>query len=433
VPVTVLHTPQPAAQPVATFNSQQAALLCRTTGEGLEKQGYTAEATRQYENARAHDPQLKGVSRRLAVLYDLQGDTQRAEAEYQRALTEHPGDAELLNDLGYFHYRHDRVKDAEKWLRNAVSVDPNCRCAWINLGQVLARQKRFDESFQAFAHVLRPAEAYSNLGVLLAKQGRTEEARTAFQQAANLDPTLKQPKAFLGALSRSPALLPPGITRTPKPESPAVAREVASPRIVTKAPISPPTPAPTGKPPEPAITRDAPRIIQGAAPAPPAPSIPPTVREAKGRSPAPMQDSLPTIINTPPVPGAARPTPTVNGAPSSLPDVRQSSQPTPPPAPPSVVRDTLPNPPGTPQHPISPAAPASPMPAFLPSSVASALPVKPHTAPETIKVTAKAKPVAAEGPVLPANVEKATDADSAGRPPIVILTDCERSREGSSR
>ncbi|MGH7173023.1 MAG: tetratricopeptide repeat protein, partial [Gemmataceae bacterium] len=195
----------------------QAAQLCLTAGEALEKKGFHAEALRQYENARKQAPQTPTVARHLAVLYDLQGDAAKAETEYLRALQEQPRDAELLNDFGYFHYRHNHLQTAESWLRNAIAVDPKCACAWSNLGQVLVYQGRAEESYRAFTHVLRPAEAYSNLGILLAKQGRTAEARNALQQAIKLDPRLMQPRAFLNALADTPGPLPPDLSHTPSP------------------------------------------------------------------------------------------------------------------------------------------------------------------------------------------------------------------------
>lgn len=211
---------EPPAGPIGCageLTPTQAAQLCLTAGELLEKNGSVVEAIRQYENARKHDPRTPAVSRRLAVLYDLHGDAARAETEYLRALQQRPRDAELLNDFGYFHYRHNQPQQAEHWLRSAVAVDPNCACAWINLGQVLARQGRAEESYQAFTHVLRPAEAYSNLGVVLAKQGRTAEARQALQQAVKLDPRLMPPQAFLTALADVSKPLPPGRLTHPAP------------------------------------------------------------------------------------------------------------------------------------------------------------------------------------------------------------------------
>jgi Tfp pilus assembly protein PilF len=222
-PLFTERPPAANARSAGELTPAQAAQLCLAAGEDLEKSGFTAEAIRQLENARRHDPAVRGVSRHLAVLYDLQGEPIRAENEYRQALEEQKNNAELLNDFGYFHYRYNHLQMAESWLRIALTVDPKCKRAWVNLGQVLACQGRGEESFRAFAHVLRPAEACSNLGVLLAKQGNTAEARRVLEQALALEPGLQQPRAFLHALNGNvPEPLGPDLTRnTPAPPSPA--------------------------------------------------------------------------------------------------------------------------------------------------------------------------------------------------------------------
>src|SRR4051812_40063097 len=64
---------------------KRAAKVCLAAGAELAKKGYPQDAIPQYEKARQLDPQSAGVARRLAVLYDLQGDDSRAAAEYKRA------------------------------------------------------------------------------------------------------------------------------------------------------------------------------------------------------------------------------------------------------------------------------------------------------------------------------------------------------------
>jgi Tfp pilus assembly protein PilF len=323
--VTTAHPPATAAPATAELSERQAALLCLETGEALELKGYRAEAIQQYEKARQHDSHGLLIARRLAVLYDLQGEPARAEVEYTRALQEQPNDATLLNDMGYFQYRHNHTESAERWLRKAVAADPGCRHAWINLGQVLARQGHVQESYEAFARVLRPAEAYSNLGVLLAKQGRTAEARHALQQALSLDPNLEQPKAFLSALPNTPGLLPPGLTHATPPSSPppsgpsspsrtfAPARSSipASPFAPNRAAPPAPRPLPTMRPHPSTVTKAAPP--SPAAPASPSPPViattPQQPRLVLVPAPAPIartgfstteaSDDLPIIISGP--------------------------------------------------------------------------------------------------------------------------------------
>lgn len=348
----------------------QAAQLCRIAGEALEKKGFPEEALRQYENARKHDPNAPAIARHLAVLHDLQGDAASAEREYQRALQEQPRDAELLNDFGYFHYRHNHLQAAESWLRNATTVDPNCACAWTNLGQVLAAQGRAEESYQAFTHVLAPAEAYSNLGILLAKHGRTAEARKALQQAVKLNPQLMQPRAFLNALGDMPGPLPPGLTRSPAPAPKQLA--------VTPAPVPPPTPKrvqtakkplPTGRTesvrgsgkPTPVVRAPAPARVENVSKPAPRTIPPPPRMESKMAKPIPAApisvrvpavparpmmaplgvQELPVIVNGPiqPQPLSARPSsgPSL-GQPLSMKTSMaplHKTPPSPPPAPPS--------------------------------------------------------------------------------------------------
>lgn len=342
------HLGGPSPSVAGDISFAQAAQLCLSAGDNLEKKGYVAEALAQYENARKHDPQAPGVARRLAVLYDLQDNAARAESEYLRALREQPRDAELLNDFGYFHYRHNRLTAAESWLRNAVTVDPQCGCAWINLGQVLAHQGRSEESFHAFTHVLRPAEAYSNVGILLAKQGRTAEARSALRQALTLDANLKQARAFLNALPSVAEQLPPNVTlRTPPvpPRLPANGMPQTQSVPPPSLPISSPQTANSLALKKPIHTGEMPTIKTGTLPPLPAPSLLPAyvpVQPTRQRTPPPAppplaprqsaQEEGPILIRTSAwqVEPAAPPTSVATKEPAPLPASVPSKPLTPP-------------------------------------------------------------------------------------------------------
>jgi Tfp pilus assembly protein PilF len=186
----------------ALLPGPQAAELCCTAAESLAKDGFLAEAIAQYNQARDHDPRRTDIARRLAILCEQQGDFERAQSEYRRALDEHPRDASLLNDVGYFNYQRGNLAEAEKWLRQSLQINPSSPTAWVNLGLVLGSQGRFDESYDAFAKAVTPAQARSNVGVLMAKLGRTDEAKQAFQQALDTEPDLKQARSFLSVLEQ---------------------------------------------------------------------------------------------------------------------------------------------------------------------------------------------------------------------------------------
>ncbi len=181
---------------------KEAAHACLAAAEELQKGGHAEQAIALYERARSHDPSLKFIAHRLAVLYDAQGDSVRSLAEYNKALESDPKNPSLLSDFGYYYYERGNLAEAEQSLHKALAIDAKHQKALNNLGLVLAAEGRFDESFQAFAKVVGPAAAHSNVGVLMAKQGRYDLARQAFHQALALDATLPQPKAFLAYLDR---------------------------------------------------------------------------------------------------------------------------------------------------------------------------------------------------------------------------------------
>jgi Tfp pilus assembly protein PilF len=184
---------------------KEAAQACLATAKDLLDQGYDHEAIQLFERARTLDPKRTEVSRYLAVLYDRQDDAVRATAEYELALKLTPKDADLLNDIGYFHYHRSQWPAAEQRFREALALNPKLERAKINLGMTLAQQGHYQQAYAAFAEAVGPAAAHSNVGVLLARQGRHAEAIAAFQNSIDLEPGSPQARACLACLTRPAA------------------------------------------------------------------------------------------------------------------------------------------------------------------------------------------------------------------------------------
>ncbi len=182
----------------------EAAKACLAAARQFHEHGNPRKAILLYEQARQRDPQTGAVAHPLAVLYDQQGDARRAWAEFQKALSESPHDPDLLNDLACFYRSHGDEAEAEKCLRRAVARQPDHEQAWVNLGMLLGRQGRWDESREAFARAVGQAAAHSNVGVLMARAGRREQALAELRQALALDPALKPARAFLEYLESPP-------------------------------------------------------------------------------------------------------------------------------------------------------------------------------------------------------------------------------------
>jgi Flp pilus assembly protein TadD len=198
------------------------AQACLASGKALEENGYDREAILEYEKARQNNPALKDLSMRLAILYDRQGDPVHAMAEFNKALALHPSDPDLLNDVGYHYYEAGDLPEAEKWLRKAVAAKASCQRAWVNLGIVLGKQGRYEESYGAFAKALTPAQARANVGIILVKQGRIEDAKKELRQALAMDASVEQARAVLKVLES------PGGTATKIAEQPVTGTGSAS-------------------------------------------------------------------------------------------------------------------------------------------------------------------------------------------------------------
>jgi len=188
--------------PAPELPPKEAARACIACAEELEKHGKEVEAIIFYERARQHDPKCR-VSRRLAVLYDRQGDFQKAQEEYRKALKQTPHDPDLLNDMGYGYYSRGRWAEAEKYLRQALAIKPDHPYAIINLGLCVGEQGRYDEALELFSKVGTPAQARCNLAFVLMTQHKWVEAKRAYQEALRLDPDIPLARAALAKLEKA--------------------------------------------------------------------------------------------------------------------------------------------------------------------------------------------------------------------------------------
>lgn len=194
------NRPEPKQQELSAKDS---AKVCYSTAEALEQGGKDSEAVALYDKARQLDPQLNvQATRRLAVLYDRNGEFDKALAEYRRGLQDNPKDAGLLSDLGYGYYCRGEWAEAEKNLTKAVAVNPKLANAWVNLGLTLAQQSRYDESLAAFSKVVSAPQARCNLAFIQVTQGKTEEARSNYELALRTEPGLQIARVALQKINQ---------------------------------------------------------------------------------------------------------------------------------------------------------------------------------------------------------------------------------------
>jgi Flp pilus assembly protein TadD len=123
-----------------------------------------------------------------------------------RAIDDLTAVALFYSNRGAEHLRHGDPESAVKWLKSAISIDPQLAPGWVNYGVSLRRTGRTDEAERAYRRALEldatEFSAYQNLAALLRMEGQESEALELLAIAA--DAGNRNPFAYLalGDLSR---------------------------------------------------------------------------------------------------------------------------------------------------------------------------------------------------------------------------------------
>ncbi|PPQ29491.1 tetratricopeptide repeat protein [Rhodopila globiformis] len=98
----------------------------------------------------------------------------------------------IEHERGFALHRQGLVKEAEPFYRAALSLDPDCKEAWMNLGLTAFTLGRRDEAQACQREALRldpdTPDAHNNLGMIHYSQGRLAEAENCFRAALRLAP-----------------------------------------------------------------------------------------------------------------------------------------------------------------------------------------------------------------------------------------------------
>jgi Tfp pilus assembly protein PilF len=173
------------------------------TADKLASNGHYREALLELDRAIEFQPQLsRELAGKLAIMSSQLGDVPRAKSEFERALSQSPNDSNIMNDYGCFLASQGQLADAEMWYRKALIANHANKRAWNNLGLVLAKQGRAEESLSAFQHAVSQPEAFQNLGMALAKAGHTSQALAYLEKAHSLQPDSKPTELALRIVQR---------------------------------------------------------------------------------------------------------------------------------------------------------------------------------------------------------------------------------------
>lgn len=110
----------------------------------------------------------------------------------RRRLLQSPADATLHELLGVALESVGQRNAATRELQEATRLAPGRVHAWVTLGSVLSRARKFDEAIAAYRHAttLSPGDAstWRQLGHALRRQGRIDDATSALHRALQVTP-----------------------------------------------------------------------------------------------------------------------------------------------------------------------------------------------------------------------------------------------------
>jgi tetratricopeptide (TPR) repeat protein len=143
------------------------------------------------------DPQarLNGTNAAMASearsLFE-KNDIEGAAAKYEKILETEANSVFALSNLGVIRFRQERLQEAEKLLRKALSLAPKDGFSMSVLGIVLYQERKYDDAVsiltQAVAMDPKNAEPHNYLGIAYSQKGYQEAAEKELLKAVEIKP-----------------------------------------------------------------------------------------------------------------------------------------------------------------------------------------------------------------------------------------------------
>lgn len=154
-------------------NSRNAVLLAVNL-ERLDKKEEALALLQKHAEAYPNDIAVK----MMIAERQISGDEQNAIATYEKTLELNPNNFVVLNNLAYLYTQNGRLKEAEKYAKQAVDQHPNNPDAVDTLAQALMKQEKYDDALRYYDRVINDSmtnnEIYLNyVEVLLASGNNT--------------------------------------------------------------------------------------------------------------------------------------------------------------------------------------------------------------------------------------------------------------------
>ena len=134
------------------------------------------------------------INLKLGIAYLKRGEYEKSLTKLQKAQAADPRYPPIYNTLGVLHQQLGDKVTAEKYFRQALSLNSSDASTLNNYGQFLCQEARYDEAEETFLKAARnplystPEIALSNAGTCAVAQSRLDAAETHFRNALEKNP-----------------------------------------------------------------------------------------------------------------------------------------------------------------------------------------------------------------------------------------------------
>jgi tetratricopeptide (TPR) repeat protein len=180
------------------------------TGEALDGLGKTPDAIAEFQAAAKVSPREPNVHFGLGYLYWKSHQYDEAKREFENELTVDSSHAQALAYLGDIEMMRNNPEAALSLLGKATKLKDDIRIAYLDMGTIFARQKRYDESVAALQRAVKldPAQpdAHYRLAHVYQDMGKAVESQREFAKVRELHE--KADESLATKMSATPPPLP---------------------------------------------------------------------------------------------------------------------------------------------------------------------------------------------------------------------------------
>lgn len=160
-------------------------------GNVLYSLGLLDESVESYKRAAAVRRTREALNN-LGVASSWAGRGKEAVKYFKEAIGVEPGNSQTWFNLGKAYHRMEMMEDALNAFLKVVEIDPGNKSAWNNIGVCYRRTKKLNEALGAYERALAIDERYvwalDNRGVVLMEMGKYEDALESIEKALRVDP-----------------------------------------------------------------------------------------------------------------------------------------------------------------------------------------------------------------------------------------------------